>query len=382
MQKMNIFVSYASEDKDVAEQIYLNLVKDGHQVFFDRTELPAGGDYTTRIRNAFRKSHLFIFLISPDAVAKSSYALTELKFAREKWQHPDGHVLPVMVRGTDYSLIPNYLKTLTVLEPEGNVAAEVAGQVANWPPPKRKHLIKIVSAASIVAILISIVIYLSLKPAGNVNEDLRNANSNNGPIPDRTIAIHPDFELPYERYKNILGEPEEAKALEYVYYAQHQRARAIWDEERGVFYLLDKNHTWKQLDDPFANGKAEETYFFDEENSGRLKTPKGSNPPLYPPWAGVAKGWTLDPDSWSGIGWRIWHCYHLDGATHIQRFKHGIIIGGFRRSLEDKQRALVFILLEDGKWVSEALKIDAPPCVEPPTNKASYDQFLKDRTKP
>ena len=131
---MKIFLSYASEDKDAAEQVYLNLRKDRHRVFFDRTDLPAGSDFDSRIRNAIKKSELFIFLISPDSVANSSYALTELKLAREKWSEPVGRVLPVMLRETSYDSIPNYLKTVTVLEPEGSVAAEVAGRVENWRP--------------------------------------------------------------------------------------------------------------------------------------------------------------------------------------------------------------------------------------------------------
>jgi len=131
---MKIFLSYASEDKDAAERIYLGLEKANHQVFFDRTDLPAGSDFDSRIRDAIGESELFIFLISPDSVAKFSYALTELKIAREKWRNPVGRVLPVMIRETGYDLIPNYLKAITVLEPEGNVSAEVAARVANWGP--------------------------------------------------------------------------------------------------------------------------------------------------------------------------------------------------------------------------------------------------------
>jgi tetratricopeptide (TPR) repeat protein len=122
---MRIFLSYASEDKDSAEQVYLALIPAGHQVFFDRAKLPPGGDFNSRIRQAVRESDLLIFLISPHSVARSSYALTELSFARDKWPHPLKSVLPVMLRETEFGSIPNYLKAITVLEPQGNVAAEV-----------------------------------------------------------------------------------------------------------------------------------------------------------------------------------------------------------------------------------------------------------------
>jgi hypothetical protein len=132
---MHIFLSYASEDRDRAEQIYLALTGADHQVFFDRVTLPPGGDYNAQIRQALRESDLLIFLISPDSVTPS-YALTELNLAREKWPHPEGRILPVMLRKTEYASIPNYLKAVTVFEPSGDAAADVAAQVARLEPSR------------------------------------------------------------------------------------------------------------------------------------------------------------------------------------------------------------------------------------------------------
>lgn len=124
-----VFISYASEDRRFAEDIQLALTGLGYRVFFDKESLPAGGDFHSRIRSEIAESDLLIFLISPDSVTGGSYALTELKFAREKWAHPKGRVLPVMVRQTEFALIPKYLSAVTVLEPEGNIAAETARAV-------------------------------------------------------------------------------------------------------------------------------------------------------------------------------------------------------------------------------------------------------------
>lgn len=134
---MKLFLSYASEDKDIAEQVYFALMGDNHHVFFDRTSLPPGGDYNTRIRQAVLDSDLFIFLISDASVAESSYALTELMFARRKWPHPGEFVIPVMIRRTDYGTIPNYLKAVTILEPRGSISAEVASEIAKIAESKR-----------------------------------------------------------------------------------------------------------------------------------------------------------------------------------------------------------------------------------------------------
>jgi len=127
---MRIFLSYASEDRALAEDIQLALVGAGHVVFFDKASLPAGGNYHARIESAVKRCDLFIFLISQNSVASGSYALTELKFARVKWHHPKERVLPVRLHGTAWELIPPYLKSVTVLEPEGNVSAEIVEAVS------------------------------------------------------------------------------------------------------------------------------------------------------------------------------------------------------------------------------------------------------------
>ena len=126
---MQIFLSYAAEDKTIAEPIAFSLRARGYNVFLDRDDLPVGGEYDRRIEQAVDRSNLFIFLVSPAAVATGRFTLTELEFARRKWRKADGNVLPVMVRPTPLESIPSFLKSVTILEPMGNVAAEVASAV-------------------------------------------------------------------------------------------------------------------------------------------------------------------------------------------------------------------------------------------------------------
>lgn len=134
---MHIFLSYASEDRAIAEEIHLALLAGEHVVFFDKASLPPGGDYHARIESAIRQSDLFIFLVSPNSVAQGSYALTELKFARIKWPHPKGRLLSVRLHNTVWEAIPPYLKSVTVLEPEGSVPAEVVAAVAALDSKKK-----------------------------------------------------------------------------------------------------------------------------------------------------------------------------------------------------------------------------------------------------
>ncbi|MFL6465823.1 MAG: toll/interleukin-1 receptor domain-containing protein, partial [Bryobacteraceae bacterium] len=126
---MRIFVAYASEDRQIAEQLYFVLAGAGHDVFFDKARLPSGSDFNQCIFAEIGRSDVLIFLISPSSLEKGNYALTELRYAQEKWAHPKGHVLPVVIRPVSWDRIPSYLTAVSVIEPEGNVPAEVAHAV-------------------------------------------------------------------------------------------------------------------------------------------------------------------------------------------------------------------------------------------------------------
>jgi tetratricopeptide (TPR) repeat protein len=151
---MDIFISYASEQRATAEEIALALRAEGHRPFFDRSELPEGDAYNARIREAIRGCDLLIFLLSPESVSDGRYTLTELRFAEEKWRSPAGHVLPVMVRSTDAAGIPAYLRAVVILRPAGNVPAEVVAAVERlskpgWVRVVRRYAVPLVAVAVI-----------------------------------------------------------------------------------------------------------------------------------------------------------------------------------------------------------------------------------------
>jgi hypothetical protein len=93
-------------------------------------------------------------LVLPQTSARSSRTL-RLSAARSGASAPfrdcrhnlpaqKGRLLPIMVSKTDWNLIPSYLKAVTVLNPEGNAAAEAVAAVSRLslnraspgPPPK------------------------------------------------------------------------------------------------------------------------------------------------------------------------------------------------------------------------------------------------------
>jgi hypothetical protein len=128
-RRLRIFLSHSSEDTDIAQRVALALLQEGYQVFFDRTSLSAGLGFNRAIRDEIFEADLFVFLISPAAVADGRYTWTELKFAQEKWPDPSGRILPVMALKTDREKIPPYLAAVTLLEPKGNLVAEVADSI-------------------------------------------------------------------------------------------------------------------------------------------------------------------------------------------------------------------------------------------------------------
>jgi hypothetical protein len=122
---MRIFLSYASEDRETAETIYLALRDQGHRVFYDRAELPAGDEYHNRIRAAIQRAHLFLLLISPQALDAGSYTLTECDIAAKARRR----LLPVMLREIDIARLPVSFRAVTIHQPDGNLAASVAAEV-------------------------------------------------------------------------------------------------------------------------------------------------------------------------------------------------------------------------------------------------------------
>ena len=147
-------MSYASEDRELAEPIYLALRAQRHNIFFDRADLPPGEEYNVRIRRAIERSHLFVFLVSPDSLDAGSYTLTELGIAQKIWDHPAGRLLPVVLRPVGLDLLPPYLKSVTLLEPEGNVTATVADAVHRFAVARRRQIItKLAVGLAVVSII-------------------------------------------------------------------------------------------------------------------------------------------------------------------------------------------------------------------------------------
>ena len=173
---MNVFISYASEYRPIAEKIAVGLVQDGHETFFDRDQLPPAEGFHAQIREAIAAADLVVFLLSPESIESSSYALTELNLVKERWPNPSRRVLPVLVSKTPYEAIPAYLGAVTILEPRGNVVADVLAEVARIERGRTRRHVVLIGSGVAAALAIAVAVFLMRPPSptttviGNVRD--------------------------------------------------------------------------------------------------------------------------------------------------------------------------------------------------------------------
>lgn len=150
---MKLFLSYPSAQRELAERLTLALEAEGHEVFIDRSELKAGESFHQRLREGIQMADAMVFLVTPDSVRAGSYALAELSIAQQRWRRPGGHVLPVIVTPTPIASLPAYLSAVTVLQPTGDLVAEIVAAVARLAPPSHAWRNALIGAAAVLAVV-------------------------------------------------------------------------------------------------------------------------------------------------------------------------------------------------------------------------------------
>lgn len=153
---MKLFLSYPSAERTLAERLALALEAEGHEVFIDRSDLPAGEAFHQRLRQAIEAADAMVFLVTPAAVAPGSYTLAELDIARQRWRRPGGHVLPVVVAATPIATLPPYLAAVTLLQPRGELVAETVAAVARLGSGRRGQGAVVAAVALVVALALGI----------------------------------------------------------------------------------------------------------------------------------------------------------------------------------------------------------------------------------
>ncbi len=93
-KKWDIFISYASEDKEMVQKLYLLLQKQDIQVWLDQEELKVGDSITKKINEGLLNSNYFIPFISPSYLDKK-WTQLELNAVIGLENSEDKNILPV-----------------------------------------------------------------------------------------------------------------------------------------------------------------------------------------------------------------------------------------------------------------------------------------------
>jgi hypothetical protein len=146
---MRIFLSFASRDRDLALEVAARLKSDGHRVFVDQSSLEPGIPYDAVIRDEVARADLFVFLVSPESVARGSYARTELDLFESRRPNPGRRLFLVEVRETEDAVLPAYLRGIHILRRSGNLVAELVAHVEKRARLRRRRAAAVVATIAI-----------------------------------------------------------------------------------------------------------------------------------------------------------------------------------------------------------------------------------------
>jgi hypothetical protein len=109
MARPKIFVSYSHDDEKWKDRLLSNLrvlERQGAADIWDTSELPAGADWSQEIEKAIRLSDIAVLLISPSFLASDFIVTKELPALLARRQNEGLAILPVLVRPSMWSAVP------------------------------------------------------------------------------------------------------------------------------------------------------------------------------------------------------------------------------------------------------------------------------------
>jgi hypothetical protein len=149
---VKLFLSYDSAERALAETLTERLQAAGHEVFFDREDLLVGDAFDARIAASIAASDALIFLATRTALAPGAYALSELAAAERQWPQPAERLIGVVLDGLPFDALPAYLRSVSLLRPQGDVVAEVVHAVQALAQRRRRRRWQRAGAAGAAAV--------------------------------------------------------------------------------------------------------------------------------------------------------------------------------------------------------------------------------------
>lgn len=166
---MRIFIGFAEAQREVAEELGTALRGQGHEVMVDNDDYPPGATPSERQRAAVESATRFIFLVSPESLARGSNALAALSIARRKWPNPKDGVMAVVAQpGTE---LPEYLRMANVFIPEGALVPEVVNAIYYSRRVPGGRLAKTAAIGALVVAVVAGASYLGVRLRGSPAPD-------------------------------------------------------------------------------------------------------------------------------------------------------------------------------------------------------------------
>ncbi|HLO14808.1 MAG TPA: toll/interleukin-1 receptor domain-containing protein [Anaerolineales bacterium] len=92
-KQLQIFLLYARSDKEVVHRLYLRLIKQGANVWFDQEKIFPGQDWESEIHKALYSSDIVIVCLSRQFNKQGGYRHEELRIVLEKANSvPNGEI--------------------------------------------------------------------------------------------------------------------------------------------------------------------------------------------------------------------------------------------------------------------------------------------------
>ncbi len=140
-EKDRVFISYATEDYEMAEKLYDDLKKEDINVFLDKKDLLPGQNWEKVIQQVIRKSSCFISLISNDSLKKRGFVQREQQIAFEvadKVPEDEIFIIPLTLGDVNIDKLPEQMKTIHQTDISGNNYEKGLKQILSVIPQGEK----------------------------------------------------------------------------------------------------------------------------------------------------------------------------------------------------------------------------------------------------
>jgi len=112
----NIFISYAREDEEIAENLRESLARNGFKPWLDAVDLKPNDNWAIAIQNAIHNSDFFIPVITRNAFDKNGNLQKEIKIALDMLEDKDNKVTVIPFELENMLPIKADIKNLTFMQ--------------------------------------------------------------------------------------------------------------------------------------------------------------------------------------------------------------------------------------------------------------------------